>query len=253
MAHNPESAVSTGGIDAPIGTIQNAAMVQDAARPDNHRGDGGSQPTSPLHSIRLRPIQFALAKSMVERHHYLHSMPGGTKLAFGAFSGGRLMGALTFGAGPYLAHALVEGATREDCLVLTRLWLSDELPRNSESRTIGIAVRALRRETNIKFLLSYADPSEGHLGTIYQATGWLYVGLSSATPLYDIGDGVACHSRSLAHDYGSHSLRHFAEHGIEVKTIPQSPKHKYVYFLDADWRSKLKLPVLPYPKRKECK
>ena len=87
------------------------------------------------------------------------------------------------------------------------------------------------------------------MGTIYQATGWTYTGLSEATPLYDLGDGVARHSRSFSHAYGSHSVKHFARHGIEVKLVPQTPKHRYLFFLDRSWQDRLRVPVLPYPKR----
>ena len=110
-------------------------------------------------------------------------------------------------------------------------------------------LRALRRSTSIAFLFSYADPTQGHVGTIYQATGWLYTGLSQATPLYDIGDGIARHSRSLSHAYGSHSIKHFARYGVEVKKVPQAAKHRYVYFLDPSFRHRLNVPVLPYPKK----
>ena len=89
----------------------------------------------------------------------------------------------------------------------------------------------------------------GHVGTIYQAAGWLYTGLSSATPLYDIGDGKARHSRSVAQVLGSHSIEHFARHGLEIKLVPQERKHRYVYFLDPAWRSRVEAPVLPYPKK----
>ncbi|MGD0855964.1 MAG: DNA methyltransferase [Dehalococcoidia bacterium] len=189
------------------------------------------------------------AKKVFEKEHYLHSMPGGTMLTFGVFLKGRLMGALSFGAGPSLAHKLVKGAKRDDCLALTRLWLSDDLPRNSESHVLGFVLRSLRQHTEVKFLVSYADPSQGHLGTIYQATGWLYSGLSSAMPLYDLGDGVPRHSRSVAHTYGSHSVRYFAKHGVDIKRIPQAAKHRYIYFLDASLRSRLKVPLQPYPKK----
>lgn len=133
------------------------------------------------------------------KHHYLHSLPGGTKLAFGALVEGRLLGTITFGFGPQNAYALVDGASPDDCLTLTRLWLSDELPANSESRVIGIILRYLKRYTNIKFLVSYADPTQGHAGTIYQATEWLYTGLSESMPKFDMGDGKLRHSRSLSH------------------------------------------------------
>jgi hypothetical protein len=198
--------------------------------------------------MQVKPISFAVAKVLIVLYHYLHSLPGGTCLAFGVFVDSRLLGTLTLGVGPLNAYRLVEAAIPADCLILTRLWLSDELPKNSESRVLGVVLRSLKRDTTVKFLVSYADPSQGHLGTIYQATGWTYTGPSQATPLYDIGDGKARHSRSLSHAYGTHSTRHFVQHGVGVKLVPQQAKHRYIYFLDPAWRSRLRAPVLPYPK-----
>jgi len=176
-------------------------------------------------------------------------LAGGTQLAFGVFRENSLLGAMTFGAGPFNAHALIEGAHPDDCLTLSRLWLSDELPANSESRSLGVALRAIRKHTAIKFLVSYADPAQGHMGTIYQASGWAYTGLSSAMPRYDIGDGKLWHCRSLSHSYGTHSIKHFTDHGVKVKRIPQAGKHRYIFFLDPSLRSRLSIPILPYPKK----
>ena len=209
----------------------------------------GSSPRAALQQLHVAPIPLSAAKVMIVRNHYLHSLPGGTQLCFGVFVSQGLLGVLTIGCGPSQAFRLVADASANDCAILTRLWLSDELPRNSESRVIGIVLRALRKNTSLKFLISYADPSQGHLGTIYQATGWLYTGLSEATPLYDIGDGIARHSRSLSHAYGSHSIKHFARHGVEVRKVPQAAKHRYVYFLDPSFRHRLNVPMLPYPRR----
>ena len=220
-----------------------------AARPANRRARGGATPTPALHSIHVRPIPAKIAKEIIVRNHYLHSVPGGTHMTFGVFLEHRLMGAMALGVGPFNAYRLVEGAAPADCLTLSRLWLSEELPKNSESRVLGVVLRSLRKHTNLKFLLSYADPAQGHLGTIYQATGWIYTGLSQAMPLYDLGDGKARHSRSLAHGYGTHSVRHFQHKGVTIEVINQPPKHRYVYFLDPMWRGKLKAPKLPYPKR----
>jgi hypothetical protein len=225
-----------------------AAGVTESIAPVRGAGPGPT-PRAALHSILVRPVPVIVARELLVRHHYLHSLPGGTHLAFGVFLGQSLLGALTFGVGPANAHRLVEGAAPDDCLTLTRLWLSDELPPNSESRVIAVSLRALRKHTDIKFVLSYADPGAGHVGVIYQATGWLYTGLSEAMPLYDLGDGVARHSRSLAHAYGSHSIKYFQAHGVDIAVLPQAAKHRYVHFLDPEWRSRLRVPVLPYPKR----
>ncbi|MFQ5874639.1 MAG: DNA methyltransferase [Dehalococcoidia bacterium] len=198
--------------------------------------------------MRVQPIPILAARWLIEAHHYSHSLPGGTRLAFGVFVGKSLLGALTLGVGPFNAYRLVSGAGPHHCMTLTRLWLSDELPRNSESRTLGLVLRALKRHTSLKFLVTYADPAQGHLGIIYQATNWAYTGLSEPMPLYDLGDGKRRHSRSLSHAYGTHSLQHFANHDVPLKLVPQNAKYRYVFFLDRSWRSGLRVPVLPYPK-----
>jgi hypothetical protein len=212
-------------------------------------GMGSSVLTAVLRDLRLIPISRVDAKKIIVRNHYSHTLPGGTKMSFGVILNGRLLGAMTFGVGPFLGYKLVNEATPDDVVTLTRLWLADELPRNSESKVLGIALRSLKRETSLKFILAYSDPIFGHLGTIYQATNWLYTGLSSAVPLYDIGDGTLHHSRSLAHQLGSHSIRYLTLQGINARIVPQSAKHRYIYFLDKSWSSRLAVPVLSYPKK----
>jgi hypothetical protein len=212
---------------------------------------GGLLPTSAVRALDIRPIPCIVAKAILEREHYLHSLPGGTKLAFGAFLGNRLVGAMTLGVGPYNAPLLVAGATSHDCVTLTRLWLSEDLPPNSESRAIGLVLRSLRRHTSLGFVLSYADPSRGHVGVIYQSTNWVYTGLSQPMPLYDLGDGRKRHSRSVAHVYGTHSLTHLRSHGIPVRLVSQQPKHRYLYFLKPSWHERLQLPALPYPRKED--
>ena len=214
----------------------------------DQRAGGGSTPIPALQSLWVKPIPFLVAKELLVREHYLHSFPGGTQLTFGVFCGKRLMGALALGAGPAQAYALVGDAEPRDCMALTRLWLSNELPRNSESLCIGILLRALKQHTNLKFLVSYADPTQGHVGVIYQATNWLYTGLSQGTPLYDIGDGRLYHSRTLSQIYGTHSVKYLQQRGIPVRSVPQLSKHRYFYFLDRSWKERLKVPILPYPK-----
>ncbi|MBN4064106.1 DNA methyltransferase [Dehalococcoides mccartyi] len=212
---------------------------------------GGAIPTSALHSIQVRPIESGIAKMVLTENHYLRSMPGGTQISLGAFIEGRLLGVLTFGVGPTNAHRLVDSAARSDCVTLTRLWLSDELPKNSESRVIGIALRSLAKATSLKFVLTYADPSAKHMGVIYQASNWIYIGESQPMSLLDFGDGVHRNARTVGHQLGTHSLKHFRKNGLNVTRVPQAPKHRYIYFLDKTWRSRLKPEQLAYPKKED--
>ena len=223
----------------------------EAAQPYFHRAGGGGIPTPALHNLQVSPIPTQVAKELLEREQYLHSSPGGTHISLGVFLPHRLQGVITLGAGPYNSPSLVEGGTASECLTLTRLWLSDELPRNSESRVLGVVLRALKRQTELKFLVTYADPSQGHVGTIYQATGWLYTGLSEPTPLYDLGEGKTSHGRTVATRYGSRSIKYLRSQGLSLKLIPQDAKHRYIYFLDPSWRDRLRVEPQPYPKSKE--
>ena len=109
-----------------------------AARSEDHRAGGGASPTPALQQLMVKPVPVVLAGRLLEREHYLHSLPGGTRLSFGVFTGSRLMGALTLGIGPLNAHSLVEGASPDDCLTLTRLWLVDELPRTASPGLSGL-------------------------------------------------------------------------------------------------------------------
>ena len=47
----------------------------------------GSSPRTALHELRVTPIALGIAKRVLTKHHYLHSLPGGTQLSFGVFLG----------------------------------------------------------------------------------------------------------------------------------------------------------------------
>jgi len=226
-----------------------------AAQPALQRARGGATPTPALQptprfgakDLLVRPIPHKIARRVCEQKHYLRSYPGGAMLAFGVFVGGRLLGVGVLGVGPANIRRLFQEAQGKEVACLARLWLDDRLGRNGESRTLGIILRCLRREQDtIKAVVAYSDPAAGHTGIIYRAAGFLYLGPSQATPLYSLNGGRPRHSRSLSHSFGSHSIKHFKAHGVEVELVEQSAKHTYIALVDPSWRERLARPVLPY-------
>ncbi len=213
-----------------------------------------SPPPVAVHCLALRPVPYRIAREILVREHYLHAFPGGTALALGIFVGDRLLGVVTLGNGPRSFSQTVRGASQRDFLVLTRLWLHADCPRNSETHILGQAVRLLRHGTGLKFLVSYADPSAAgpdgvpHVGYVYQAASWMYIGFSHAMPLLDLGDGIPRHLRSVNSALGTHSVRHLQASGLIPRLVPQAAKHAYLFFIDRRWRKRLLVPVLPYPK-----
>lgn len=241
LGHEKVSATRAGGVAG--------------ARPAFQRAGGGSNPTPALQpstlfgpkELAVRPIPTIVARDLCERRHYLRSYPGGALLNMGVFVASHLLGVAVLGAGPANVHRLFRGATREQVLCLARFWLDDRLGWNTESRTLAIVLRHFRQaQSAAKAVVAYADPAAGHTGIIYQAAGFLYLGLSDCTPRYRLPDGTLCHSRSLSHRFGTRDRRYLAQRGLDVELVPQGAKMTYVALIDPGWRARLSRPVLPY-------
>jgi hypothetical protein len=135
---------------------------------------GGSIPTPSLQSLRVRICHVHDIQGVIERVHYSHSIFGvTTDFCYAVEHRSVIVGGAIFGKPAAYNVAAKYGA--EGLTELRRFVLTDECPRNSESRVIGFMLRDLKRE-GVKRVLSYADPAHGHSGVIYKALGFKYMG-----------------------------------------------------------------------------
>lgn len=98
-----------------------------------------------------------------------------------------------------------------DMLELRRLVCIDDTPRNTESYFIGKTLKWLKRNTDYKIIVSYADPHHGHAGTIYKASNFKHVGMSSPGKIID-WNGRRYHDKSIR-DY---NRAHFQKTGEKI-------------------------------------
>ncbi|MCL5283111.1 MAG: DNA methyltransferase [Armatimonadetes bacterium] len=251
--HNPPGQARRGSFiqkDAEVTPSEMAVQL----RPPPATNNGGKL-RSIIKGIEVRPVLPSVIKPLITDRHYLYSMPAAPRRCFGVYLQDELVGAVVFTSGPRHGYRMLTASKPQDVSVLARLWLSDSLPKNSESRVIGIVLRRLRRETDWKLIISYADPMAGHSGTIYRASGWLYPRLTSpgmtgmARPTSAvIVSGRRIHSRTCGDQYGSGSIRHLRATGVPAIREVEPGKHKYVFLLDPSWRWRLKATPNPYPK-----
>jgi hypothetical protein len=137
-----------------------------------------------------------------------------------AESASRPVGVLTFSEAPTQTSKRYGGLTLE----LSRLYLHDEAPKNSESRFVGFGLRYVRKTMpNVRFIVSYADPSVGHSGVIYQATNFKRDGMTD-----DDRKSPRCDYEAEGRRY---SRRSHVPDGAVVRRIPRVSKHRYVYSL----------------------
>lgn len=130
-----------------------------------------------------------------------------------------------------------------DATELSRLVRVPEFDQQL-SEFVAWSLRWLKRNTDLRYCLSYADPSAGHHGGIYQALNFLYLGLSAGNRRYrNPATGEVVSGRSF--DQRRPAYR---EGWVSEKT---AKKHLYVYPL-SDSRRQLsaRFPdrLQPYPK-----
>lgn len=205
-----------------------------------------------LEGYRVEPITAKEANEVVVRNHYLHRK-GPTSYAFGLFDDlGTLVGVITYGtpASPSLCKGIAGEDEAKSVIELTRLWIADITPKNAESFLIGNSLKLLPSDKNI--VVSFAEIRAGHVGTVYQATNWLYSGLSDRHVEWHI-DGVESskHGRHLFDEYGGIEGAKKALGDRLVKS-ERPRKHRYIFIRGSRLRKKellekLRYKIISYP------
>ena len=123
----------------------------------------------------------------------------------------------------------------EKCLELVRLCCIDDTPKNAESFFISKTLKWLKIHTDKKVVISYADPTYGHIGIVYKASNFEYIGETEARKEYII-DGRSYHERAFSKPFVSEKFaiaRQRYERGdTEVYFKRLKAKHIYRYTLN---------------------
>jgi hypothetical protein len=121
----------------------------------------------------------------------------------------------------------------DKCLELRRLCLIDDTPKNAESYFISRTIRWLKNNTDWKFIVSYADPEQGHLGVIYRASNFKYEGVTGEGSTLLV-DGESFHIRTLTmldREYGREINRRYKDGDEGIQIVKTKPKHIFTYKL----------------------
>jgi hypothetical protein len=216
--------------------------------------------------IVVQPISGRDATKIVQRFHYSGKAVQNSNLHFGVFLDGEAEGALQFG--PSLDKRKTVGLVRDTAwhgyLELNRMAFSPRLPRNSESRSLAISFRLIRKHyPHIEWILSYADGTQSGDGTIYRAAGFVLTLIKPSRDLARLPSGEVIHSmvlksapgrpraelggKSFAEiTGGSYSFKKYCE-AARAEVLPGF-QLRYIYFLNPAARARLAVPEIPYAK-----
>jgi hypothetical protein len=192
-----------------------------------------------LENYFVEHISFSeTVRNFLRRWHYSDYVNIQEKETFGLFREGVFLPELV-GVCVYTRPAGASAAQKyyptdpDKCLELRRLCLIDDTPKNAESFFVGRTLKWLRKNSEWKFVVSYADEQQGHKGIIYKAANFKYEGMTAPGTTLMV-DGKSFHVRTLTmvdRPYGVEINNRYKRGDPGVQVIKTKPKHIYTYAL----------------------
>ena len=201
----------------------------------------------------VKELEPKVARDYVKKYHYSGKVVANSKIHLGCFDDhGVLCGVLQYGPpmnGSKTSDKILKGVSMVE---LNRMVMRDEEPRNSESMAISACNKWLRKNTDIKYLLSFSDGKEGNVGYIYQATNWKYIGYLLSDSFYKLDDAVV-HAVTVWHKFKEKHKDRDTKTTNEIlcdnfEYVSKITCKQHIYLLALDKRVKFPFNEVPYPK-----
>ena len=176
-------------------------------------------------------------------------MPSPPTVRIGVWENNKFIGVIIFSRGASSNIGKPFKLNQNEIVELTRIALKSH--QTPVTKFLSIAIKMLKKHSpGIKLIVSYADPNQGHLGKIYQASNWIYTGQTVKTTLYFDKTGKKFHSRQVSEkgfnkQYGE---RRTCPKPSQLRHVRQLGKHKYLYPLDNLVKSSILKYKKEYPK-----
>jgi hypothetical protein len=192
---------------------------------------------------QVKPIDYQDCKEWFFKKHYDKRIPP-IEFCFGLYDGMQLIGVCSFGTP---VSSLLRGLFPSFKLYeLNRLVINENMPKNTLSYFVSKCLNAMPKPSVI---VSYADTSHNHNGYIYQATNWVYSGLSAKFMDYMVKGmehlhGASVFDMSRGQENRVEWLKQKFGDKLYMKERPR--KHRYFYFVGDKWQKKQMMKELPY-------
>ena len=198
--------------------------------------------------MKVLPIKNEETYPWLLQKHYAKRIPQ-IMFAFGLYEENQLVGVVTYGipASPALCMGICGKEYADKVLELNRVCLMNN-DKNQASFLVANSIKLLPKPT---IIVSYADTGKGHVGYVYQATNFLYTGLSANRVDWTVKGLEHKHSKTLSDGMTLESIKE--KYGDDFYYTERSRKHRYIYFHGNKTQKKamnnlLKYGIEPYPK-----
>ena len=204
--------------------------------------------------LKVLPINSFEVEPWLLRKHYAKRMCP-ISYAFGLYDQEKLIGVVTYGipSSSSLRMGICGFDYIENVMELNRLCCENQ--PNMASMLVGRSLQMLPKPL---IVVSYADTKQGHVGYVYQATNFIYTGLSAKRTDWKIKGMEHLHGATIADmSRGQENRANWMREkfGNDFYLEDRSRKHRYIFLLGSKTEKKamskaLKYKIEPYPKGK---
>ena len=186
-----------------------------------------------MNNYQVLRISYNETKPFILDIHYAKRMPS-ISYSFGLYLENELVGVVTYGspASSSLCRGIAGDDYKKIVLELNRLVLKNNI-KNEASFLVSNSFKQLPKPS---IIVSYADTSQNHTGYIYQATNFIYTGLSDKRTEWRMKN-TNKHSKTICEQY---TLEERKGDPDRFYIIDRPRKHRYIYII-ANKKDKKKL------------
>lgn len=207
--------------------------------------------------MRLTPATHKAISYACRHFHYSKTVPSVSE-GYNVYNcNNEWCGVVLFGVGAIPNIGKPYGLVQGQILELTRVALNGKQEHTSQA--VAMSLKQLHHDKPMcRLVVSYADCDQSHLGTIYQATNWVYVGTMNENKADGgwIIRGKLVHGRTISHmvvDRGGlkgltreQFIKKYYDPNAEKYTT--KGKRKYLMPMDKAMRKQIAPLAQPYPK-----
>jgi hypothetical protein len=211
-----------------------------------------------IQRLKVERTQVKIIRRAIVTGHYSGVMPDACQDVFACWNHlGGLVGAVAYGPGGNnkTLSAIIEGMNNQKGRELIRLWVHPNAPKNTASKMVAQSLKLLPNE--VELVVTFADSGQKHLGIVYQALNFYYLGMSNEGIRYVDKSGIEVTAR-LANIYRIRQPERFGQmtnkeirQELGWQAVKSHSKHRYAIGVGRN-KNKINMVLngkkLPYPK-----
>jgi hypothetical protein len=199
--------------------------------------------------MEVKLIPNKLSYSFLLEIHYAKRIPS-ISYCFGLYDNEELIGVITYGkpASATLRNGVAGKENAAKVYELNRLCLK----YNRKNEASFLVARSLKLLPKNLIIVSFADTSQNHVGTVYQATNFKYYGLSAKRTDWALKSKPHLHGQTVSDM--SRGQKNRAEwmrntFGDDFYLKPRPRKHRYIYATNKNLYKTILYKEEKYPKK----